>query len=68
MKFYMGLKQRGEPLKINKWFIAGVLFIMSVTYYLSTPAGCKLYASTVNDYCYKFTMNVNNGKYVSMAN
>lgn len=68
MKFYMGLKQRGEPLKINKWFIAGVLFIMSVTYYLSTPAGCKLYASTVNDYCYKFTMNVNNGKSSSMSN
>jgi len=68
MRYYIGLKQREEPLKINKWFIAGILFIMSIAYYLSTPAGCKLYASTVNDYCYKFTMNVNNGKSSAMSN
>ena len=41
---------------------------MSIAYYLSTPAGCKLYPSTVNDYCYKFTMNVNNGKSSAMSN
>lgn len=68
MRYFMALKKRETPLKFNKWIIAGVLFIMALTYYLSTPIGCKLYAASVNDYCFKFTLNVNNGKTSAVSN
>ena len=68
MKYYIPLKLRENPQKINKWVVAGVIFILAITFYLSSPSICKLQASTVNDYCYKFTMNVNNGKATAMPN
>lgn len=59
MKFFYALQPRETPKKINKFVIAGVLFLMAITYYLATPALCKINAISVNDYCYKFTLGVN---------
>ena len=59
MLHYFALKQREYPKKINKHVIALILLLFAFTYYFSMPTICKLNAATVNDYCYKFTLNVN---------
>ena len=59
MLHYFALKQREYPKKINKHVIALILLLFEFTYYFSMPTICKLNAATVNDYCYKFTLNVN---------
>jgi len=54
------LKLKENPKKINKFIIAGILFLMAITYYLSTPLVCKIHASSIQDYCFKFSLNINN--------
>ena len=60
MKFYFSLKQREYPKKVNKIFIAAILFMFAFTYYFSQPIGCQLYAASISDYCYRYSLNVTN--------
>ena len=60
MKYYFPLKQREYPKKLNKFVIAGILFLFAFTYYFSQGSLCKLNAASISDYCYRYTLNINN--------
>ena len=68
MLHYFSLQARETPKRLNKYVIAGVLFLMAITYYLATPTLCKLEAASVNDYCKKFTLSINNSSTSSFSN
>ena len=53
------LKKREYPKKINRLVIASVIFLMSITYYLSSSLGC-LYAYSTSDYCWKYSLEITN--------
>ena len=54
------LKKREYPQKINKAVIAAIIFLFSITYYLSSPGFCKLNAYSVSDYCFRYSIEINN--------
>ena len=60
MKYYFPLKQREYPKKLNKFVIAGILFLFAFTYYFSQGSLCKLNAASISDYCYRYALNINN--------
>ena len=68
MLHYFSLQARETPKKLNKYVIAAVLLLMAITYYLATPTLCKLQAATINDYCKKFTLSINNSSTSSFSN
>ena len=53
------LKKREYPKKINRLVIASIIFLMSITYYLSSSLGC-LYAYSTSDYCWKYSLEITN--------
>ena len=54
------LKKREYPQKINKAVIAAIIFLFSITYYLSSPGFCKLNAYSPSDYCFRYSIEINN--------
>jgi len=54
------LKKREYPQKINKAVIAAIIFLFSITYYLSSPGFCKLNAYPPSDYCFRYSIEINN--------
>ena len=54
------LKKREYPKEINRLVIASVVFLMAITYYLSGPGFCKLNAYSISNYCYRYSLEINN--------
>ena len=54
------LKKREYPKEINRLVIASVVFLMAITYYLSSPGFCKLNAYSISNYCYRYSLEINN--------
>ena len=54
------LKLRENPKKISKWFLAVMIFLLTLSVYFSQSPSCKLYAATLSDYCYKFDIATSN--------
>lgn len=68
MKYYLGLKRRETPRKINKYVVSGIFLILGITLYWSAPAMCKIYAYSSQDFCWQYSVQIeNSGAPVSLA-